>query len=52
MPRHTTMGQNADSTYYYELDISKWNGNEVSEIPMKDSISFIICKATEGGKLY
>ncbi len=34
--------------YYYGIDISKWNGNEASEIPQKDSITFIICKATEG----
>ncbi|MCE3227016.1 MAG: hypothetical protein K0S32_1567 [Bacteroidetes bacterium] len=33
---------------HYGIDISKWNGNEASEIPTKDSITFIICKATEG----
>jgi lysozyme len=33
---------------FYGIDISKWNGNEISEIPTKDSLTFIICKATEG----
>jgi lysozyme len=32
----------------FGIDISKWNGNEVSDIKGKDSITFIICKATEG----
>ena len=34
--------------YHYGIDISKWNGDEVNEIPQKDSIEFIICKATSG----
>jgi len=34
--------------YFYGVDISKWNGDEVKEIDPTDSISFIICKATEG----
>jgi len=33
---------------FYGIDISKWNGNEVTLIKKKDSISFIIVKATEG----
>lgn len=33
---------------FYGIDISKWNGNEVTLIQKKDSISFIIAKATEG----
>lgn len=33
---------------YYGIDISKWNGNEAEDIKKKDSITFIICKATEG----
>ncbi|WP_294825218.1 GH25 family lysozyme [uncultured Flavobacterium sp.] len=37
-----------EKTRLYGVDISKWNGDEASEIEPKDSISFIICKATEG----
>jgi len=33
---------------FYGIDISKWNGDEVTEIDPTDSLSFIICKATEG----
>ncbi|MDR1671862.1 MAG: hypothetical protein LBS09_00110 [Bacteroidales bacterium] len=33
---------------YYGIDISKYNRNIVSEITLHDSITFIICKATEG----
>lgn len=36
---------------FYGIDISKWNGNEVTLIHKKDSISFIIVKATEGENL-
>lgn len=35
-------------TYLRGVDISKWNGNAATEIDPADSISFIICKATEG----
>ncbi len=34
----------------FGIDVSHWNGNIVSEIPDKDNISFIICKATQGNK--
>jgi len=38
-----------DSTaYYYGIDISHWNGNIITDISHVDSISFAICKATEG----
>lgn len=35
-------------TYLRGIDISKWNGNAAAEIDPGDSITFIICKATEG----
>lgn len=35
---------------FYGADISKWNGDEVKEIDETDSITFIICKATQGEK--
>jgi len=43
-------GKSADGpeTLFFGIDISKWNGNEASDISSKDSITFIICKATEG----
>jgi GH25 family lysozyme M1 (1,4-beta-N-acetylmuramidase) len=45
-----TIVKTADSsqTPCFGIDISKWNGNEASDIKGKDSITFIICKATEG----
>lgn len=33
---------------YYGIDVSKWNGKEVSEIVPSDSLTFVICKATQG----
>ena len=33
---------------YYGVDLSRWNGNALEEITSKDSISFVICKATQG----
>lgn len=35
-------------TNYYGVDISKWNGNIVKDINAIDSLTFVICKATEG----
>lgn len=32
----------------YGVDLSQWNGDEVAEIGPEDSLTFIICKATEG----
>lgn len=32
----------------YGIDISRWNGDALEEIKPKDSISFVICKATQG----
>ena len=49
---HQTLSNQLSGNYgaFYGIDISKWNGNEVTAILKKDSISFIICKATEGTK--
>ena len=33
---------------HYGIDISHWQGDVMSEIPSKDSLQFIICKATQG----
>ncbi len=33
---------------YYGIDISQYQGNEMQEIGPEDSLTFIICKATEG----
>jgi GH25 family lysozyme M1 (1,4-beta-N-acetylmuramidase) len=33
---------------HYGIDVSKWNGNILTELNSVDSISFVICKATEG----
>ena len=43
--------KNKAHTKMYGIDISKWNGNEAEEIEPKDSITFVICKATQGIKL-
>lgn len=32
----------------FGIDVSHWNGDIVSELPLNDDISFIICKATQG----
>ena len=37
-----------DSGVWRGVDISKWNGNAAADIDPGDSITFIICKATEG----
>jgi GH25 family lysozyme M1 (1,4-beta-N-acetylmuramidase) len=37
-----------DSAEWRGVDISKWNGNAASELGPDDSITFVICKATEG----
>lgn len=39
--------QSANTTYY-GIDISHYNGDAAAEIDATDSITFIICKATEG----
>lgn len=33
---------------YYGIDISHYNGSQVSKITENDSLTFVICKATEG----
>ena len=35
-------------TVWYGVDVSKWNGNIKADLNLMDSISFVICKATEG----
>lgn len=41
----TTAGK---KEFYYGIDISQWNGNLLEEMDTMDSLSFVICKATEG----
>ena len=36
---------------YRGIDISHYNGNEAEEITEKDSLTFIICKATQGSTI-
>lgn len=43
-----TTSNNNQEGIFYGIDISKWNGNEIVEIPQVDSLAFIICKATQG----
>ena len=40
-----------DEGYFYGIDVSKWNGDVVEKIPRDDSLTFIICKATQGNNL-
>jgi GH25 family lysozyme M1 (1,4-beta-N-acetylmuramidase) len=47
-PKSRPLDLGKDYGHFFGLDISKWNGNEISEMPLRDSITFIICKATEG----
>ena len=47
----TTPVPNISPAAIYGVDISKWNGDAAEEIDPSDSISFIICKATEGTTL-
>lgn len=48
--------KNLSGSFVYGIDISKWEGNEIDLLDKKkDSLSFIICKATgfdKYGKLY
>lgn len=37
--------------FYKGIDISHYNGDEVKEIDGSDSLTFIICKATQGTKI-
>lgn len=47
-PRPPVPGMNTGK-YVYGLDISHWDGNEANILERKkDSITFVICKATEG----
>jgi len=33
---------------YYGIDISHWNGHVLTDLSKKDSLTFVICKATQG----
>ncbi|MCU0423716.1 MAG: hypothetical protein MUC81_12995 [Bacteroidia bacterium] len=33
---------------HYGIDVSRWNGKELTEITAADSLTFVICKATQG----
>lgn len=44
----TAFQKNTSPSHYYGIDISHWNGNIVKDINNIDSITFAICKATEG----
>jgi GH25 family lysozyme M1 (1,4-beta-N-acetylmuramidase) len=50
IPREITpiISETSIEKYYYGIDISHYNGSEVSHITNIDSLSFVICKATEG----
>ncbi len=51
--RNNAIAQTAasqNSVYHYGIDISKWNGNEMSFVARADSLTFVICKASEGVK--
>jgi len=41
---------NSTSDIHYGLDISHYQGNLMQEIDLRDSIKFIICKATQGDR--
>ncbi|KFC19667.1 hypothetical protein IO90_10360 [Chryseobacterium sp. FH1] len=34
----------------FGIDVSHWNGNIVMDLPKKDNLSFVICKATQGDR--
>ncbi|HEU4718075.1 MAG TPA: GH25 family lysozyme [Bacteroidia bacterium] len=40
--------KNTPPKNYYGIDISQWNGNIAEDLPKVDSLTFMICKATEG----
>jgi len=44
----TSAAQTTQSQVHYGIDVSKWNGNILTDLNMMDSISFAICKASEG----
>lgn len=47
-PPKTATAADSDSAVLYGLDLSKWNGNIAELIQRKDSIAFMICRATIG----
>jgi GH25 family lysozyme M1 (1,4-beta-N-acetylmuramidase) len=46
-PAHIALSASQEKTYY-GIDISRYNGNLASLISASDSLTFVICKATEG----
>lgn len=40
--------QNNASVVHYGIDISHYQGNLIDELTAKDSVTFVICKATQG----
>lgn len=40
--------QSEEPKWYYGVDVSHWNGNFVEDIDKLDSLTFGICKATQG----
>ncbi|UGU14803.1 hypothetical protein LS482_13990 [Sinomicrobium kalidii] len=45
---HTTDTVLKNKEVHYGIDISRFNGKVVTKLPYLDSLSFVICKATEG----
>jgi GH25 family lysozyme M1 (1,4-beta-N-acetylmuramidase) len=41
-----------EARHHYGVDISHWNGNLVVKDPLPDSLTFAICKATDGTSSY
>lgn len=46
--RQSAQEQTEEPKWYYGVDVSHWNGNFVKDIDKLDSLTFGICKATEG----
>jgi len=47
MQRESTNIDSSNQQVHYGIDVSKWNGNIKTDLNT-DSLSFVICKATEG----
>jgi len=46
--QYKTMTNPPSDTILYGIDVSKWNGEIERDLDVVDSISFVICKATQG----
>jgi GH25 family lysozyme M1 (1,4-beta-N-acetylmuramidase) len=44
----TVSKQSIVRSTFYGIDVSHWNGNVLKDLPVADSLTFAICKATEG----